>query len=91
MQNNQKVKLTEKYEVGLMIVSIAVVGALVAGISIWSEKGKEVAGNVLWMLTHTFGSAMQVITLLCWYFLLDWLFRNMVIFVSEIPSLSLKQ
>ncbi len=70
MENRQKTKLTEKYEVGLMIVSVFIVALMVVGLTVWPDKGKEIAGNLLNMLTHTFGSTMQFITVIILVFLI---------------------
>ena len=60
---NKKGKLTDKYEVGLMIVSILVIVALVAALTLFPVEGKEVAAKVLSILTETFGSPMMLVTL----------------------------
>ena len=70
MEEEKKLKLTEKYEVGLMSLAVVIVGLLVAGITIWPEKGKAVAADALYMLTHTFGSTMQIITVIILIFLI---------------------
>ena len=46
MEEKKKGKLTEKYEVGLMVLAVIVVGLLVTGITIWPEKEK------LWQQMH---------------------------------------
>ena len=66
MGNN---KLNEKYEVGLMIVSVLIILALVAGLTMNPELGKQIGSKVMFMLTHTFGSFMQFFTLVVLIFL----------------------
>ena len=61
--NEKKGKLSEHYEIGLMIISISVIIALVVGLTLFPEEGKVVAATVLSVLTETFGSPMMVITL----------------------------
>ena len=65
MENNQKTKssIFDRYEVVLMAISVLVIGIVVAGLTIFPEQGKEIGGNIMKMLTGTFGSAMQFITL----------------------------
>ena len=53
-----------------MVLAVIVVGLLVTGITIWPEKGKAVAADALYMLTHTFGSTMQIITVIILIFLI---------------------
>ena len=69
MEKQEKKPLSQRYEVGLMIVSVIIVAALVAGISIFPEKGKEVASAAMHMMTYTFGSTMQFITVIILIFL----------------------
>ena len=47
MEKQEKKPLSQRYEVGLMVVSVIIVAALVAGISIFPEKGKEVAAAAM--------------------------------------------
>lgn len=69
--NNQENKksLKERYEVGLMSISVLIIIALVAGLTMFPEKGKIVAGQLMNMLTKTFGSTMQIITVIILTFL----------------------
>ncbi len=69
MEEKKKEKLTEKYEVVLMALSIIIILALVAGLTVYPEQGKAVAASVLNLLTHTFGSTMQLFTVLVIIFL----------------------
>ena len=69
MEKQEKKPLSQRYEVGLMVVSVIIVAALVAGISIFPEKGKEVASAAMHMMTYTFGSTMQFITVIILIFL----------------------
>ena len=69
MEKQEKKPLSQRYEVGLMVVSVIIVAALVAGISIFPEKGKEVAAAAMHMMTYTFGSTMQFITVIILIFL----------------------
>lgn len=65
----KKSKLSSRYEVVLMALSILVIVAVVAGLTIYPEGGKVVAGSILSMLTNTFGSTMQLFTVLVVLFL----------------------
>lgn len=56
-----KKKITEKYEVGLMVVSLVVIGVIVGGLTIFPEKGVAVANSIMYLLTHRFGSVMQLL------------------------------
>lgn len=69
MEKQEKKPLSQRYEVGLMVVSVIIVAALVAGISIFPAKGKEVAAAAMHMMTYTFGSTMQFITVIILIFL----------------------
>ncbi|WP_317855284.1 BCCT family transporter [Chakrabartyella piscis] len=62
MENGNKRKLTEQYEVVLMVISVLFIGAMVVGLTAFPEEGKAVAASVLGFLTGTFGSTMQFIT-----------------------------
>lgn len=64
-----KRKLSDKYEVGLMIISVIIIAALAIGMSVFPERGKEIGAAVMHMLTHTFGSVMQLITMVILLFL----------------------
>ncbi len=65
-----KKKLTEKYEVGLMVVSLIVISIIVGGLTIFPEQGVEIANSIMYLLTHTFGSAAQLLAFLIIIFLL---------------------
>lgn len=43
---NEKKKLNEKYEVGLMIVSIVIILALMIGMTLYPEAGKAIGAQV---------------------------------------------
>lgn len=60
--SDKKEKLTERYEIGLMVISIAVIIALVVFLTVFPEQGREIASTILTVLTHTFGSPMMVIS-----------------------------
>lgn len=62
-------KLNEKYEVGLMAVSLVIIIALVAGLTMFPEEGKAIAASIMNLLTHTFGSTMQFLTVIILIFL----------------------
>lgn len=66
---NEKNKLTEKYEVGLMIISVAIILTLVTGMTLFPAKGAEIGATVMHVLTHTFGSVMQLFTMIVLIFL----------------------
>ncbi|WP_432663306.1 BCCT family transporter [Wukongibacter baidiensis] len=61
--------LHERYEVVLMALSILVIVGVVAGLTLYPEQGKVVANSILSMLTNTFGSPMQLFTVLVLAFL----------------------
>ena len=63
-------RLSEKYEVGLMIASLIIVGIMVLGLTIFPEQGVEVSHAIMNLLTHTFGSVMQFIAVIVFGFLL---------------------
>ncbi|MCI1931172.1 MAG: BCCT family transporter [Clostridia bacterium] len=69
MNNNSNHGLRDKFEIGLMVISILIVIALMAGLSMFPEQGKTFAANVMYVLTHTFGSTMQIITIIVLLFL----------------------
>lgn len=58
-----KKPLSEKYEVGLMIASLIVVGIMVIGLTVFPEQGVAISHAIMHLLTHTFGSVMQLIAL----------------------------
>lgn len=66
---NEKKKLNEKYEVGLMIVSIVIILALMIGMTLYPEAGKAIGAQVMHALTYTFGSVMQFFTVIVLVFL----------------------
>ncbi len=70
MTNNNKQSLKDRYEVGLMVVSIIIISIVVGGLTIFPEKGKEVAGQIMYLLTRIFGSSMQLLTILIMIFLI---------------------
>lgn len=66
---NEKKKLNEKYEVGLMIVSIVIILALMIDMTLYPEAGKAIGAQVMHALTYTFGSVMQFFTVIVLIFL----------------------
>lgn len=62
-ENGEKRKLTEKYDVVLMAVSVGIIVLLVAVLTAFPEQGREVAAEVKKLLTYTFGSFMEVLAL----------------------------
>ena len=62
--------LFERYDVPLMIISLAIIAAMVVGFTLFPEQGNAVAGKVMYFLTHTLGSPMQIISLLILVFLI---------------------
>ena len=62
LDKTTKGKLTDRYEVVLMIFSVLVIGAMVLGLTMFPEEGKVFSDKVLNVLTGTFGSSMQLIT-----------------------------
>ena len=58
-----KKPLSEKYEVGLMIASLCIVAVMVIGLTIFPEQGVELSHKIMNLLTHSFGSVMQLIAL----------------------------
>lgn len=59
----EKKKLSQKYEVGLMAVSLIVISVIVGGLTIFPEQGVALSHAIMNLLTHTFGSAMQLFAL----------------------------
>lgn len=59
----EKKKLTQKYEIGLMVVSLVIVAIMVIGLTVFPETGVAIAGSIMNFLTHRLGSAMQFIAL----------------------------
>lgn len=74
--NKNKSKLSDKYEVMLMIISLLVITVIVVGLTMYPEQGKAIAGSVLHMLTNTFGSTMQLITVIIIIFLVGLCFSK---------------
>lgn len=71
MSNDTKKQgISSKYEIGLMVISIAIIVALVAGLTAFPMEGKEVAAGVMKLLTNTFGSTIQVFTIVILLFLI---------------------
>ena len=67
----EKKPLREKYEIGLMVVSLAIIAVIVGGLTIFPEQGVAISHAVMNLLTHTFGSPMQflamgILILLIW-------------------------
>lgn len=65
----KETRLSEKYEIGLMASSIIIISAIVAVFTIFPEVGKSIAANTLYILTRTFGSTIQLITIFILLFL----------------------
>lgn len=61
--------LNEKYEVGLMIISVVIIIAMMIGMTLYPETGKAIGAAVMHTLTHTFGSTMQLVTVIVLIFL----------------------
>ena len=61
--------LNEKYEVGLMIISVVIIIAMMVGMTLYPETGKAIGAAVMHTLTHTFGSTMQLVTVIVLIFL----------------------
>lgn len=72
----KKNKLSDKYEVGLMSISILVIILTVGGLTLFPTKGKFVAGKIMYILTQTFGSSMQIISALIMLFLIGLAFSK---------------
>ena len=66
---NNKKGLNEKYEVGLMIISVVIIIAMMIGMTLYPETGKAIGAAVMHTLTHTFGSTMQLVTAVVLIFL----------------------
>lgn len=86
----KKSGLSQRYEIGLMVSSISIIAAVVAGFTLFPESGKTIAGNVLSILTNTFGSTMQMITLGILIFLISLSFSKYgnIRFGNEKPKYS---
>lgn len=68
-KNAKKSNLSDRYEVLLMTLSVLVIVGLVAGLTAYPEQGKVVANMILSFLTNTFGSSMQLFTVIILLFL----------------------
>lgn len=68
-QHVEKRSLGQRYEVALIIVSVAITLAVVAGLTLFPEQGTALADDLLYLLTRTFGSFMQVFTVIVLVFL----------------------
>lgn len=66
---NNKKKLNEKYEVGLMLISVVIIIGLMIGMTLFPETGKAIGAAIMHALTYTFGSVMQLITVIVLIFL----------------------
>lgn len=66
---NEKKTLNEKYEVGLMIISVVIIVGLMVGMTLFPETGKTIGAAVMHALTYTFGSVMQLVTAVILIFL----------------------
>ncbi|MDD3393705.1 MAG: glycine/betaine ABC transporter [Clostridia bacterium] len=73
---NNKGKLSEKYEIGLMVVSVAIIVAVVVGLTAFPEQGVAVANSIMKLITKTFGSAIQVFSLAIIIFLVGLCFTK---------------
>ena len=58
-----KKKLSSKYEIGLMIVSLLIVSIMVIALTVFPEMGVSLSHTLMHFLTHRFGSIMQFIAL----------------------------
>lgn len=67
--NNKGGKLSDSYEVVLMFVSLVIILALVAFLTMFPAEGTALAGQLLHFLTRTFGSSMQIISAIIVVFL----------------------
>lgn len=70
MKQEKTNSLKDRYEVALMVISVALILALVVGLTLFPEQGTQMAGQVMKVLTHTFGSTMQLITAIILIFLI---------------------
>ena len=61
--NKKKTKLSERYEIILMAISVLLIVAFVTGLTLFPEEGNALANSILKLLTHTFGSPIMIITL----------------------------
>lgn len=69
VMEEKKSGLFERYEVTLMAISLAIIAAVVFVFTVFPEQGNAMAGKVMYFLTHTLGSPMQVISALIMVFL----------------------
>ena len=58
-----KKKLTDKYEVGLMIAGVAVILVIAGILTLNPEKGVEIGNGLMYFLTHVFGTPTQIFAL----------------------------
>lgn len=66
----------ERYDVLLMAISLAIIGAVVFVFTVYPEYGNAMAGKVMYFLTHTLGSPMQVISMIVMVFLVGLAFSK---------------
>lgn len=69
-KNRKNSSLNDRFEVLLMSVSVLLIGFIVGYLTLFPEQGKVAANSILSMLTNTFGSTMQVFTVLVIGFLI---------------------
>lgn len=63
-KNKRNSGLNDRFEVLLMSVSVLLIAFIVGYLTLYPEQGKVAANSVLSMLTNTFGSTMQLFTVL---------------------------
>ena len=56
----EKKKLTERYEIGLMVVSLLIVAALVIMLTVWPEKGMAFTESIRHFIIYRMGSIIQL-------------------------------
>lgn len=64
-----KEKLSNKYEVVLMIVSVVIILGMLIGFSVWPDQAVNIGSSVFHFMTYTFGSVMQFIAFIVIVFL----------------------
>lgn len=60
---NNNGKLSERYEVALMVISIAIIAAVVIGLTVFPKQGVAIANSIMKLITRTFGSGIQIFSL----------------------------
>lgn len=67
---HKKESLGERYEIGLIIVSIMIILGVMLGLTLFPTQGKDMGAAIMQFITHTFGSVVQLFTIVVLLFLI---------------------